>query len=80
MIDALAFVVTFHKRRFMAQNPVPPCGIARAVGWQSLRWTESLEEAEKWSTEPAARAFAEATLPGGYEIRPIYGASPRSVA
>lgn len=80
--DALAFVIMFHGRMYLAVTPLQnerndPFA---NTGWRPYCWTDRLDRAQKWATRPEVEAFASWTLPGGYEIRPIYGASPRSVA
>lgn len=78
-MDPVAFCITFHRRRFLAVTPDRGDEGARA-GWRPYRWTDRLDDAEKFASETSARAFAQAVLPGGYEIRPLFPFGTSSAA
>lgn len=78
-MDPVAFCITFHRRRFFGLSPI----VANAdpkTGYRPFRWTDQLDDAEKFASNASARAFAQAVLPGGYEIRPLFPFGTSSAA
>lgn len=71
------FGVCFHGKAWLKYSVFAALG-AEAFGWRPFSWTTDPENAQKWYSEDAARAFAERRCIGPFEIAKI-GPNQRSV-